>query len=83
MQAVLTPYSDIQRQLGSVGRLKKEGSCWILGMLTEPHSQCLEFFQVSIEENNVAKQWFPVVPENYLSNDLLLGCDVFGQAPLI
>ncbi len=28
------------------------------------------------------KQWFPVVPDNYLDSDLLLGCDVLGQASL-
>ncbi len=31
----------------------------------------------------VCKQWFPVVTDTNLATDMLLGCDVLGQAPLI
>lgn len=45
----------------------------ILGMV------CLE---IGIGEQGTSKLWLPVVPDNYIENDILLGCDVLGQAPM-
>ena len=39
--------------------------------------------EVGIGDTQKHTQWFPVVPDTYISTDLLLGCDVLGQAPLI
>ncbi len=39
--------------------------------------------EIRIGDNKVCRQWFPVVPNTYLAADMLLGCDVLGQAPLI
>ena len=39
------------------------------------------FLEIGIGQEKVHKQWFPVVPDNYLSTELLLGCDVLGQSP--
>jgi len=41
---------------------------------------CLE---IGIGEEKVHKQWVSVVPNNYLSTDILLGCDVLGQSALM
>ncbi len=30
----------------------------------------------------ICTRWVPVVPDHYLSSDLLLGCDILGKAPL-
>ncbi len=40
------------------------------------------WLEIGVEETKVYKQWFPVVPDHYLSEDLLLDCDVLCQAPL-
>ncbi len=37
---------------------------------------------IGIGDNKIFQRFFPIVPDNYLSCDLLLGCDVLGQAPL-
>ncbi len=42
-----------------------------------------KFLEVSIGQVKVHKQWFPVVRDNYLSTDLLLGCDVSGQSSFL
>ncbi len=38
--------------------------------------------EISVGDHQSHKQRFPVVPDAYLSGDVLLGCDVLGQAPL-
>ncbi len=38
------------------------------------------FPHVMVGQGKVTKQWFPVMPDNYLSTDLLLGCNVLRQA---
>lgn len=38
--------------------------------------------EVGVRNDHIRKQWLPVVPESYLSPDILLECDVLGQAPL-
>ncbi len=40
------------------------------------------WLKIGVGETKVHKRWFPVVPDHYLSVDLLLGCDVLFQAPL-
>jgi len=40
------------------------------------------WLEIGVGEVKTHKQWFPVVPDHYLNADLLLGCDVLGQAPL-
>ncbi len=37
---------------------------------------------IGIGEQGTSKMWFPVVPDNYIGCDILLGCDVLGQAQL-
>ena len=38
--------------------------------------------EIGIGDLETCKLWLPVVPDNYISTDLLLGCDVLGQAPM-
>lgn len=40
------------------------------------------WLEIGMGDIKTHKQWFPVVPDNYLNADLLLGCDVLGQAPV-
>ena len=35
--------------------------------------------EIGIGDDKFCKQWYPVVPDSYLSKDLLLGCDTLGQ----
>lgn len=36
--------------------------------------------EINIGNEKVCRQWFPVVPDTYVSVDVLLGCDVLNQA---
>ncbi len=38
--------------------------------------------EIGIGEQGTFRLWLPVVPDNYIGNDILLGCDVLGQAPM-
>ncbi len=38
--------------------------------------------EIGIGEQDTLGLWLPVVPDNYIGNDILLGCDVLGQAPM-
>ena len=36
--------------------------------------------EINIGNEKVCRRWFPVVPDSYISVDLLLGCDILNQA---
>ncbi len=38
--------------------------------------------EIGVGQSKTKKQWFPVVTNNYISTDLLLGSDVLDQAQL-
>ncbi len=38
------------------------------------------WLEIGVGEDHVHKQWFPVVPNNYLDADLLLGTGVLSRA---
>ncbi len=38
--------------------------------------------EIGIGDKKVSKQYLPVVPNSYLGTDLLLGCDILGQATI-
>ncbi len=38
--------------------------------------------EIGIGEQGTSRLWLPVVLDNYIRNDILLGCDVSGQAPM-
>ncbi len=40
------------------------------------------FAHLRVGPNKISKLWIPVVPDKYLSTDLLLGCNVLGQSTL-
>ena len=40
------------------------------------------FLEIGIGQEQIHEHWFPVVPDNYLSTDMLLECDVLGQSSL-
>lgn len=40
------------------------------------------WLEIAVGDEKVSKQWLSVVPDSYLSSDLLLGCEVLGQEPL-
>ncbi len=42
----------------------------------------VQWVELGIGDNKVAKQWIPVIPDHYLQTDMLLGCDILGQATL-
>lgn len=39
------------------------------------------WLEIAIGYKKIAKQWVPVVPDRYLSTDILLGVDILHQAP--
>lgn len=39
------------------------------------------WLEIGVGDDEVHKQWFPVVPNGYLDADLLLGADVLARAP--
>ncbi len=49
---------------------------------TPLHIVGMAWLEIAVGEEKMYKQWFPVVPDSYLDSDLLLGCDVLGQASL-
>ncbi len=42
----------------------------------------MTWVKLGVGDNKVSKQWIPVIPDTYLQTDLLLGCDILGQATL-
>ncbi len=42
----------------------------------------MSWVEVGKGDNKVSKQYFPVIPDEYLQIDLLLGCDNLGQATM-
>ncbi len=38
--------------------------------------------EIGVGDKQLSKQYLPVVPDHYLNSDLLLGCDVLGQATM-
>ncbi len=42
----------------------------------------MTWVELGVGDKKVCKQWLPVIPDTYLHTDLLLGCDVLGQATL-
>ncbi len=38
--------------------------------------------EIGIGEQGPSRLWLPIVPDNCIGIDILLGCDVLGQAPM-
>ncbi len=38
--------------------------------------------EIGIGEQGTCRLWLPFVPDNYVGNNILLGCDVLGQTPM-
>ncbi len=43
---------------------------------------CMAWIELGIGDKKTSKQWLPVFPDEYLQTDLLLGCDLLGQATM-
>ena len=40
------------------------------------------WLKVAVDDGEIVERWFPVVPDNYVSTDILLGCDLLELAPV-
>ncbi len=53
------------------------------GVTGDPlHILGMAWVELGIGDKKTSKQWLPVIPDEYLQTDLLLGCDILGQATM-
>ncbi len=77
----LVKKSVVERQGGEINTMKETPN--LAGVTGTPlRIVGMAWLEIAIGEEKIYKQWFPVVPDSYLDSDVLLGCDVLGQASL-